>query len=89
MGSSWMMRNITQMAIGIVLMVLGVFIMTKLHRNQGSARSILSSILEFLLDTVIGLLSSDWIAGAGTIAVLMVLIGFFMMLINFLQIIKH
>lgn len=83
------MNNISQIAIGIVLMVLGVFLMTKLYRKESSSQSMFSSLAEFLLDTVIGVFSNGWTAGAGTFAVLMVLIGFFMTLMNFLQIIKH
>jgi hypothetical protein len=77
-----MLETVQWLILGIILMVLGVLIMIKLHGKGKPAHSILFSILEFMIDTVIGLFVNGWIAGIGTIAVIMVLIGLFMTLIN-------
>lgn len=81
------MRNIAFIVIGLILMVFGFFLMTKLHRGKGYVKSVLASFFELLIDTVIGLLTKDLLPGAGAIALLMVLVGFFMTIINIVQLI--
>ena len=62
--------------------------MTKLHREKGHTESVLSSFFELLFVTVIGLLTKDLLPGAGTIALIMVVVGFLMMIINIVQLIE-
>lgn len=83
------MRNVAFIAIGLILMVLGFFLMTKLHRGKGYVKSVLATFFELLGDTVIGLLTKDFLPGTGTIALLMLVVGFFMIVINLVQLIGH
>lgn len=83
------MRNVAFIAIGLILMGFGFFLMTKLHRGKGHTESVLSSFFELLFDTVIGLLTKDLLPGAGTIALIMVVGGFLMMIINIVQLIGN
>jgi hypothetical protein len=69
--------------------VFGLFLIKKLNRGKGHIESVLSSFFELLFDFVTGLLIQDLLPGAGTIAILMVIVGFIMMIINIVQIIVH
>ena|GEM_PF-5591545 len=62
-------------------------IITKLHRGKGHTESVLFSYFELLFDTIIGLLTKDLLPGAGSIALIMVVVGFLMMIINTVQLV--
>lgn len=81
------MRNVAYIAIGLILIVFGFLLMTKLHRGKGITKSVLASFLELLFDTVIGLLTKDLVPGVGAIAFLMVFVGLIMMIVNIVQLI--
>lgn len=83
------MRNVAYIAIGLILVVLGLFLIKKLNRGKGHIESVLSSFFELLFDFVIGLFTQNLLPGAGTIAILMVIVGFIMMITNIVQIIGH
>ena len=66
--------------------------MTRVNRKSGKEkysrkRSVLLSIVEFFLDFGIGLFTGGPYLGAGSLAVVMVIVGFFMTLINLMAII--
>jgi len=85
-------KSVLWMLLGIVLLVSGIYLMTRVNRKSGKEKysrklSVLLSIVEFFLDFGIGLFTGGLALGAGSLAVVMVIVGFFMTLINLMAII--
>ncbi|MCL6600571.1 MAG: hypothetical protein K6T81_17840 [Alicyclobacillus macrosporangiidus] len=87
-----MHKPLLWLLLGIALMASGVYLTTKINRKAGRKiasreASVLWSILEFFLDFGIGAFTGGPAFKAGSLSVLMVIVGFFMTLIMLLALI--